>query len=93
VIRVRSKDGAGLLALLSKGEVEKGATLGYAVDYIDLGKQSSLIANQVLMGVAPKDIPIESPRKFYLALNSKSAAMIGLEFPEVLLYEADLIVK
>jgi putative tryptophan/tyrosine transport system substrate-binding protein len=78
---------------LSKGEVEAGALAGYAVDYIDLGKQSSLIANQVLGGIAPTDIPFEQPRRWYFALNLQSAEKIGLTVPEDVIQKADFVIR
>jgi putative tryptophan/tyrosine transport system substrate-binding protein len=78
---------------LSKGEVDKGATLGYAVDYIDLGKQSSLIANQVLSGINPADIPFEQPRRWFYAINLKTAKQIGIEIPPGEIQKADYVVK
>ena len=70
------------LLMLSKGECEKGALASFGVDYVDLGKQSALIANQVLMGIAPTDIPTEMPRKFFFAINLKTAEAINLKIPE-----------
>jgi putative ABC transport system substrate-binding protein len=81
------------LLMLSKGEAEKGALASYGVDYIDLGKQSALIANQVLKGISPSEIPIELPRKFLFVLNLKTAQEIGLEIPQNVLEKADLIIK
>jgi putative ABC transport system substrate-binding protein len=81
------------LLMLSKGECEKGALASFGVDYIDLGKQSSLIANQVLMGIEPTDIPVEMPRKFFFAINQITAEKIGLDIPEGILQRVDLIVK
>lgn len=81
------------LMMLSKGEAEKGALASYGVDYIDLGKQSALIANQVLGGVAPAAIPIEMPRKFLFTVNLKTAEEIGLEIPEEVLQKADVLIK
>jgi len=81
------------LLMLSKGEAEKGALGSYGVDYIDLGKQSALIANQVLKGISPSEIPIELPRKFLFVLNLKTAQEIGLEIPQNVLEKADLIIK
>jgi len=78
---------------LSKGEVVKGATIGYAVDYEDLGKQTALIANQVLSGVNSSDIPFEMPRRWFFSLNLASAAKIGLVIPAAVLEKADLVVK
>jgi len=81
------------LMMLSKGEAEKGALASYGVDYIDLGKQSSLIANQVLGGVAPAAIPVEIPRKFLFVINLKTAEEIGLEIPQAVLEKADIVIE
>ena len=81
------------LLMLSKGEAELGALASFGVDYIDLGKQSALLANQVLMGIAPTDIPSETPRKFLFAINLNTAEAIGLEIPEEVLNKADLVIK
>jgi putative ABC transport system substrate-binding protein len=81
------------LLMLSKGECEKGALASFGVDYIDLGEQSALIANQVLMGVAPTDIPTEMPRKFFIVLNLDTARTIDLEIPEEVLDQADLVIQ
>lgn len=78
---------------LSKGEVDKGATIGYAVDYIDLGKQTSLIANQVLAGISPTDIPFEQPRRWLFAINLKTAKEIGLEVSQKEIEKADYVVR
>jgi putative ABC transport system substrate-binding protein len=81
------------LLMLSKGECEKGALASFGVDYIDLGKQSALIANQVLMGVAPTNIPTEMPRKFFFAFNLDTAQSIGLEVSNKILDQTDLVIQ
>jgi len=81
------------LMMLGRLECEKGALACFGVDYVDLGKQSALIANQILRGIAPSDIPIEMPRKFFFAINLKTAKAIGLEIPERVLSKADLIIE
>lgn len=78
---------------LSKAEVDKGAAVGYAVDYLDLGKQTSLIANQVLAGIKPSEIPFEQPRRWFYAINLKTAKEIGLEIPQKEIEKADYVVR
>jgi len=78
---------------LSKGEVDQGATMGYAVDYSDLGKQTSLIANQVLSGIKPSDIPFEQPRRWFFSLNLKTAKEIGLDISQRVIEKADYVVR
>ena len=90
---VKAKELKIPLIMLSKGEAEMGALASYGVDYIDLGKQSSLIANQVLKGIPPSEIPIETPRKFMFSINLKTAQEIGLEISTKALEKADLIIK
>lgn len=81
------------LMMLSKGEAGKGAVASYGVDYIDLGRQSAMIANQVLAGIPPQNIPFEQPRRFYFAVNLKTAKEIGLIVPDSVLEKADLIIR
>ncbi len=78
---------------LSRGEVEKGALAGYAVDYFDLGKQTSMIAHQVLSGTHPKDIPFERPRKWFFSLNLKVAEIMSIEIAPELAEEADWVAR
>ena len=83
-----------VLMMLSKGECEKGALVCYGVDYIDLGKQNSFLANQILRGgVHPSNIPIESPRKFSLVINLKTANEIGFQVSENILNKANYIIE
>ena len=70
------------LIMMSDLEAEKGATITYGVDYSDLGKQSAYIADKILKGAEPAEIPIEMPRKFRIVMNLKVASEIGLEISD-----------
>ncbi len=93
VIAKYSKEKKFVYMALSKGEVDAGATLGYAVDYFDLGKQTSLIANQILSGIKPQDIPFEQPRRWFFAVNQKMAKEIGITIPQDVVEKADYVVR
>lgn len=73
------------LMMLSDLEAERGATITYGVDYLDLGKQSAALADKILRGTKPAEIPIEMPRTFRIVLNLKVANQIGLTIPENLI--------
>jgi len=46
-----------------------------------------------LQGKQPKDIPIEQPTKFDLAVNLKTAKEIGITVPETFLLRADAVIE
>lgn len=81
------------LLMLNKREVEKEALAGFGVDNVDLGKQSAPIANQVLRGIKPTNIPVETPRKFFIGINLNTAKAIGLEISEEVLNKANLVIE
>jgi putative ABC transport system substrate-binding protein len=69
--------------------VERGCLATYASDYSALGKQGAVLADKILRGAKPADLPIELPDKIHLALNLKTANAIGLKIPRELLLRAD----
>jgi len=81
------------LMMMSDLEAEKGATITYGVDYFDLGEQSSALADKILRGTKPAEIPIEMPRIFRIVLNLKIANQIGLNIPEDLIARASRVIR
>jgi ABC-type uncharacterized transport system substrate-binding protein len=73
--------------------VERGCLATYASDYNALGKQGAALADKILRGAKPADLPIELPDKIQLALNLKTAQAIGLKIPRDLLLRADVTVE
>ncbi len=81
------------LMMLSDREAEKGALISYGVDYFDLGNQSAALADKILKGVSPTEIPIQMPRIFRIVLNLKTASQIGLVLPGGIVDRADRVIK
>ena len=52
----------------------------------------AVLANKVLRGVRPADLPIEQPTVFTLAVNPRAAREIGLQLPADMMLRADLVV-
>ena len=62
--------------------VEAGGSLGYGVDYKELGKQTGAIAAKILNGEKEaKDIPFEKTQKFSLKINEEFFKSSGIELP------------
>ncbi|MDD3049937.1 MAG: ABC transporter substrate binding protein [Candidatus Cloacimonetes bacterium] len=65
-------------------KLQNGALLSYGYDYASSGVQAAHIAQRILNGESPADIPLERYRKMRIGLNYKIAADLGLKFPEKL---------
>ena len=73
--------------------VERGALASYGINTFQIGRQAARLADKILNGTRPADIPIETPRKLELAINLKVAKQIGLTIPYEVLREADVILR
>ena len=73
--------------------VKKGALAAYTARYFELGQQGAVMANKILKGAKPVDLPIEQPKKVNLVLNLKTAKAIGLKIPREILLRADEVIE
>ena len=73
--------------------VARGCLATYASDYAELGKQGAVLADKILKGAKPADLPVELPEKIKLSLNLKTAKAIGLKIPKSMLLRADEVIE
>ena len=67
--------------------------MSYGIDVPDFGRRVADMADQILKGAKPADIPVFQPTKFELAINLKTAKSLGLTVPATLLVAADEVIE
>lgn len=73
--------------------VNDGVLTAYGVDLgIAAKQQAARLANQILQGVKPADLPVEIAN-YFTAINLQTAQAIGLDVPDDVLRQADTIVR
>jgi putative ABC transport system substrate-binding protein len=71
---------------------DAGAILSYGVDVGENYRRAALLANRILKGAKPGDLPVERPHRLELVVNPKAALALGIALPKALLRQANRII-
>jgi len=77
----------------SKESVAAGGLMAYEASLPDLFRRAAGYVHRILQGTRPGDLPVESPTKFDLAINLKTAKALGIDIPPTLLAGADEVTE
>lgn len=72
---------------------EQGALVAFGADRVNLAERAAALVDRVLKGANPGDIPVETPSKFWLTVNQRTARTLGLSLPSSLLIRADEVIE
>jgi putative ABC transport system substrate-binding protein len=73
--------------------VDAGSLVSYGPNFPDMFRRAAEIADKILRGANPADLPVEQAAKFELVLNLTTAKALGLKIPESFLLRADEVIE
>jgi putative tryptophan/tyrosine transport system substrate-binding protein len=72
---------------------QDGGLMSYGPDLGAIFDRAAGLADRILKGADPADLPLELPTRFQLAVNLKTAKALGIKIPESILLRADDVIE
>jgi putative ABC transport system substrate-binding protein len=70
-----------------------GGLISYGADRIDQYRRAAGYVDRILRGEKPADLPVQTPTKYELVVNLKTAKELSLTFPQSMIARADEVIE
>lgn len=77
----------------NKEYAQAGGLIGYGANRDAIFLRAAGMADKLLRGAKPADLPVEQPTEFELVLNARAAQAIGMALPGPLRLRADAVIE
>lgn len=73
--------------------IQSGGLLSYGFDQDDQFRQAAAYVARILAGEKPGGLPVQTPTKFKMVVNVRTAKLLGLAVPSSLIATADEVIE
>jgi putative ABC transport system substrate-binding protein len=82
-----------LPAVYGRLEYAPNGLLAYGIDRVVAASRAADVAQRILRGAKPADLPVEQSGLLKIVLNTKAARALGIQIPESIRQRADTIIE
>jgi putative tryptophan/tyrosine transport system substrate-binding protein len=73
--------------------VREGGLMCYQIEFDDQFRQAASYVDRILKGAKAGDLPVQTPEKYSLVINLKTAKALGVELPMSLMLSANEVIE
>jgi putative tryptophan/tyrosine transport system substrate-binding protein len=74
-------------------EVQDGGLMSFGPSLEENYRRTAALADKILKGAHPSDLPVEEPTRFTLAVNTSTAKSLGVTLPPTIMIRADEVIE
>jgi ABC-type uncharacterized transport system substrate-binding protein len=73
--------------------VVDGGLMSYGADLAECFERAVALADRILKGAKPGELPFEQPTRYKFAINAKTAKALGIDIPQTVIARADEVIE